>query len=383
MSESRVPLSAPPRAVFGTMERAGDDGGYTVSKSVSDAIKAGYRHFDTAELYSTTKAVGTSLAAAIASGLVRRHKLYITSKVRGMGMGMGTDMDMAASAESPSYDQLRARVEALISDLQVGYLDLLLLHWPGPDNVDMLQSPPENVEKACHWGFYEQHAETAWENMLRLKRDGLVQNVGVSNFYQRHLELLVGAFPNPLDRPFANQIYIDACHQEQEYVQHMRSAAVGVQYTMAYRPVAFSAVYNMLEDVAGGFAKTVAEVTAYENANASSATPTIISTHSVILAWMSSRGILPVCASTNTAHIEANLAASTLASTEGFDFDESLSTGLQGHEMVDMYGGCDEFAAVFKRLGAGTITDTAAASVAGVTSPSSVSASAPGNGNAA
>ena len=57
MSESRVPLSAPPRAVFGTMERAGDDGGYTVSKSVSDAIKAGYRHFDTAELhvYSTTK----------------------------------------------------------------------------------------------------------------------------------------------------------------------------------------------------------------------------------------------------------------------------------------------------------------------------------------
>lgn len=335
-----TPLATPPLAVFGTMEREGDAECIAVARSVSEAIVQGYRHFDTAELYTTTQAVGRSLTAATAASGLHRHDLYITSKVRGIGVGM-------KDAEEASYDQIRARVETLIADLQVGYLDLLLLHWPGPDTVDMVQSG--EVEEKCNLGFYEQHIEAAWKNMLQLKQDGLVLNVGVSNFYRQHLQILVKLFPN--DPPFANQIYIDACHHEEEYLQYLRSE-VGVQHVFAYRPLVFTPVYAMLEDVSETLSKIATTLTANPLL-----TTTTITMQQAILTWLIHRGIHPVCASTNTAHIAQNFAAVALADAvsttdgENFNFGAAFAS-LDKHEMVDMYGGCDEYAAMFRRLGA-------------------------------
>lgn len=94
-----------PMLGFGTFQAQGEE----YETSVLNAIKAGYRLIDTAEVYGNEEAVGN----AIAKCGVSRSKLFITTKVN-----------------FKSYDNTRVAVENSMKKLQTEYLDLVLLHWP-------------------------------------------------------------------------------------------------------------------------------------------------------------------------------------------------------------------------------------------------------------
>ena len=125
--------------------------------SILTALKAGYRHIDTARKYGTEHVVGEAVRA---SG-IPRAEIFITTKVSHANLRAG---DFARS------------VEQSLKALQSDYVDLLLVHWPNPE------IGPEEYMPA----------------LAKAKRDGLARHIGVANFNAALLDRAIALCPEPL-----------------------------------------------------------------------------------------------------------------------------------------------------------------------------------------
>jgi 2,5-diketo-D-gluconate reductase B len=169
--------------------------GRTCARIVEQALKLGYRHIDTAQIYENEREVGEGLRA---SG-VRRDEVFVTTKV-------WTSNFMPHVLE-------RSAKESLVR-LRMAEVDLLLLHWPNP------QIPL---------------AETLGA-LARAKQIGLTRHIGVSNFTVALIEEAVAACSEPLVcdqveyHPYLDQAKVkEACAR-----QHMA--------VVAYSPIAKGAI---------------------------------------------------------------------------------------------------------------------------------------------
>ena len=157
-------------------------------RCVLDAIDAGYRMIDTAQVYGNEEAVG----AALKKSSVARQDLFVVTKVR---------------FHSYEVDKCRPSVLESMDKLGVDYLDLLLLHWP--------------------FGNYY----AAWRELEKLYKEGKVRAIGVSNFHADRLVDLINY--NDL-APHVNQIEAHLfCQQKvtREWMDKYQVAA------MAYAPL--------------------------------------------------------------------------------------------------------------------------------------------------
>ena len=165
--------------------------GRVCAEMVAAALRLGYRHIDTAEMYDNESAVGEGLRA---SG-VKREDVFLTTKIWPSHF---------AAADLP-----RAAGECL-GRLGVGQVDLLLLHWPNP------QIPlAETIGALC-----------------TVKRDGLARHVGISNFNVALIEAAWTATTEPL---VCNQV---ECHP---YLDQSKVLAACRKHGMAmtaYSPIA-------------------------------------------------------------------------------------------------------------------------------------------------
>jgi len=134
-----------------------------ISDAVLGAIGSGYRHIDCASVYMNEKEIGNSLKLAVDGG-VPREELWITSKVWN---DMHDEGDVIKSCKQS------------IEDLQVGYLDLYLVHWPFPNyhapGCDVDSRSPDSKP------FSIEDFMVTWRQMERLVEMGLVKNIGTSN----------------------------------------------------------------------------------------------------------------------------------------------------------------------------------------------------------
>jgi alcohol dehydrogenase (NADP+) len=133
-----------------------------VAQTVKKAINAGYRHIDCASVYGNEKNIGYILNEVFNNGLLKREDLWITSKV-------WNDMhDNAAESCAQS-----------LTDLQVDYLDLYLVHWPfsnyHPPKCDVT-SRSSNAKPYIHDNYMN-----TWRQMEKLVDENLVKNIGTSN----------------------------------------------------------------------------------------------------------------------------------------------------------------------------------------------------------
>ncbi|HAT54321.1 MAG TPA: aldo/keto reductase [Lactobacillus sp.] len=119
-----------------------------LKQSVDDALKDGYRHFDTATIYHNEAWVGEALAQSD----VKREDLFITSKVWN---------------NNTTYDETMAAFKESLKKLQTDYLDLYLIHWPSE-------------------GYTEK-----WRALEDLYNDGQIKSIGVSNFEQPQMDKLL------------------------------------------------------------------------------------------------------------------------------------------------------------------------------------------------
>lgn len=161
-----------PQLGFGTMDLAptrdnSPESHEVTAKGVQAAIAAGYRHFDTAQMYANEKGVGLGVAR---SGLPRED-LFLTSK-----LGNGNHRP----------DDVRRTFEETLATLGVEQLDLFLMYWPVPT-------------------LYDGDYVSTWRAMTQLVDEGLLRSAGVSNFQPEHLKRIIDATGSI---PSVNQIQV-------------------------------------------------------------------------------------------------------------------------------------------------------------------------------
>lgn len=180
-------MPAMPAIGFGTYLLRGEE----CVSSVREAIDVGYRLIDTAALYDNEQDVGQALRE---SG-VPREELFVTTKVRGRSHG---------------FDEAQEACRESLRKLNLDYVDLLLIHWPNPQNDRFIDT---------------------WEAMVELKEDGLVANIGVSNFTPGTLDRIIARTGVT---PFVNQIELHPYFQ-QEAMREVH-AKLGIT-TQAWSPL--------------------------------------------------------------------------------------------------------------------------------------------------
>ncbi|QBQ07730.1 aldo/keto reductase [Spiroplasma gladiatoris] len=119
-----------------------------IVESIHAALKTGYRHIDTAVIYKNQKLVGE----AIKSSGVRREDIFITSKIWN---------------DSHGYNESKQEIDLILKELDVEYIDLILVHWPTPKRLE------------------------CWKALEEAVQEGKVKSIGVSNFLIEHLEELL------------------------------------------------------------------------------------------------------------------------------------------------------------------------------------------------
>lgn len=149
--------------------------------TVATAFGLGYRHIDTAAFYHNESGVGEAVAASN----ILRDGLFITTKLWNDAQG---------------YDAALAAFDTSLARLGLDYVNLYLIHWPCPANDLFVDT---------------------WKAFLRLREEGRVKSIGVSNFRQVDLETLIdktGEVPaiNQIEsHPFLQQHALRDFHRRQ------------------------------------------------------------------------------------------------------------------------------------------------------------------------
>lgn len=196
---------------FGVMQIMGVE----CEEAVLNAIAAGYRLFDTAELYGNEQAVGN----AIKSSGIPREKLFITTKF---------------GSKEAGYEKTKAAFQKSIGLLQLDYIDLYLIHQPFGDIFG------------------------SWRAMQELYNEGKIKAIGVCNFSPDRLMDLIA---NSGFTPAVNQIEVHPFNQQLETQQFLQANGVQME---AWGPFAegMNGMFTnkVLATVGAKYNKTVAQV---------------------------------------------------------------------------------------------------------------------------
>lgn len=239
MSARITGLAGFPAVTLGTMAIPAED---TVA-AVHRAIALGYRSFDTAPIYGNEAEVGE----AIRTAPIDRRELFVTTKLWNSCHG---------------HDEALAAFERTMQRMKLDVLDLYLIHWPVPARDRVVE---------------------AWKALVRLRDEGRIRAIGVSNFLPEHLERIIGETGVA---PAVNQIELHPSFQQADLRDFHRRSGIATQ---AWSPLGHGG--DLADPVVTGIA------------NAHGRAPA-----QVILRWLVQFGVLPVVKASSTAHMAQNLA---------------------------------------------------------------------------
>jgi len=127
--------------------------GETIIDAIRLAISKGYRHIDTARIYGNEKGVGKGLKLSLEEQGLTREDIFITTKLW---------------INSFKYERALKAFNRSLNNLGLDYVDLYLLHWPEPP-----------------------YRQEAWKALESILKEGKARSIGVSNYYQNHLDELL------------------------------------------------------------------------------------------------------------------------------------------------------------------------------------------------
>lgn len=209
--------------------------------SVAALLENGGRLIDTASFYGTEKSVGE----AVRRSEVPREEIFVTTKLY-----------------PNQFSDAGAAIDEALETLDIGYIDLMLLHHPGANDVE------------------------AYKAMEQAVRDGKIRSIGLSNWYIEELEEFL---PQITITPAVVQNEVHPYYQEKEVIWYIQNLGIVVN---GYSPF-------------GGRGHT-AELFGDEVISAIAAAHDVTSAQ-VILRWTLQRGVVVNPGSSNPDHIKENL----------------------------------------------------------------------------
>lgn len=224
----------------------------TAADVVGQALKAGFRHIDTAAIYGNEEGTGRAIAASP----VAREDIFLTTKLWN---------------DSHRREDALAAIDASLGRLGTDYVDLYLVHWAKPAQ--------------------KQYVE-AWTTMLEIQKAGKARSIGVSNHPEEQLREIIDATGVV---PVIHQIEVHPYHQQREL--RAVNEELGI-ITQAYSPL-------------GSGGADLKDPTIAEIARAHEATPA-----QVIIAWHLAHGIVAIPKSVTPERIVQNFAAAQLSLAE-------------------------------------------------------------------
>ncbi|HCY8178788.1 TPA: aldo/keto reductase [Staphylococcus aureus] len=185
------------------------------AEAVKEAIKAGYRHIDTAQSYLNETEVGQGIEA---SG-IDRSELFITTKVW---------------IENVNYEDTIKSIERSLQRLNLDYIDLVLIHQPYNDVYG------------------------SWRALEELKETGKIKAIGASNF---GVDRIVDLGIHNQIQPQVNQIEINPFHQQEEQVAALQQENVVVEAWAPFAEGKNQLFQNqLLQAIADKYNKSIAQV---------------------------------------------------------------------------------------------------------------------------
>ena len=215
-------------------------------KSVSEALKRGVRLIDTAYMYDNEKEVGK----AVRESGIPRKEIFVTTKLY-----------------PDQYDNPEKAINDSLKRLDIGYIDLLLLHHPGENDVK------------------------AYKAMEKAVRQGKVCSIGLSNWY---IEELQEFLPQVTITPAVVQNEIHPYYQESKVIDYVHSLGIVMEGWYPFGGRGYTK--ELLSD------KTTAKIAKAHGKSVAQ----------VILRWNLQKGVVVIPGSSNPAHIQEN--------TEIYDF---------------------------------------------------------------
>ena len=194
------------------------ENGESAYDAVSYALKIGYRHIDTAQMYQNEESVGQ----AIFDSKIPREEIFITTKQR----------------YHSSLEQMQKMFDESLAKLKTDYVDLYLIHWPNHDKKINQQT----------WAFFE-----------KLYQDKKVRAIGVSNFTKSHL---IDLFETAKIKPMVNQVELHPGLTQKPLKAFLDEEGIAIE---SYGPLMRGGVFeppfsNTLDEIAKRHQKTIAQI---------------------------------------------------------------------------------------------------------------------------
>ena len=223
--------------------------------SVYHALKSGMRLIDTARYYGNEVGVGRGLKKAIEEGIVSREEVFLTSKIYG-----------------GDYNRAGGIIDAALTDLDVDYIDLLLIHQPGADDDGVYKAMEEAVA------------------------DGKLRSIGISNYYTQEQVDEVLSFATIVPAVIQNENHL--YYQNTELQEYVRQYGIVIESWYPFGGRGHTAEHfnnEVILELAENNQKTSAQI---------------------ILRWHLQAGFIAIPGSSNPEHIAENFDLFDFALTE-------------------------------------------------------------------
>ena len=218
----------------------------TCFNSVYTALKKGYRLIDTAYMYGNEEEVGRAVRKAVEDGICQREDITVITKIY----------------PGSQYSNPEKAIEEALRKLDIGYIDIMLLHHPGANDVK------------------------AYKAMEKYREKGLIHSLGISCFYIKELTSFLKEISV---KPVLVQNEIHPYYQDTDVVKFIQSKGIAVQawYPLGGRGFQGELLSDpVLKEIASAHGKSLVQI---------------------ILRWHYQRGVIPIPGSSDPSHIEENI----------------------------------------------------------------------------